>query len=151
MIGGVGVDASPVDDGPGAVDERRVATEKALGHRGSHPDSVVYQLLMGDVNSKRDRQAAGHLLTSLDMMEFAPDGTNFPHHRDAEEEIYILLDGSGEMVAESGMDGREARFPARPGDAYFFRLNCTVGFYNISKQSAAHILAVRSTYPRGDR
>ncbi len=59
----------------------------------SHPDSVVYQLLMGDVNSKRDRLAAGHLLTSLYMMEFAPDGTNFPHHHDAEEEIYILLDG----------------------------------------------------------
>ena len=116
----------------------------------SHPDSVTYQLLMGDVNSKRDRLAAGHLLTSLYVMEFAPDGTNFPHHHDAEEEIYMLLDGNGEMVAGSGMDGLAARFPAKPGDAYFFRLNCTAGFYN-SKQSPAHILAVRSLYPRGDR
>jgi quercetin dioxygenase-like cupin family protein len=49
----------------------------------SHPDSVTYQLLMGDVNSKRDRLAAGHLLTSLYVMEFAPEGTNFPHHHDA--------------------------------------------------------------------
>ena len=116
----------------------------------SHPDSVTYQLMMGDVNSKRDRLAAGHLLTSLYVMEFAPDGTNFPHHHDAEEEIYILLDGNGEMVAGGGMDGLAARFPAKPGDAYFFRLNCTAGFYN-GKQSPAHILAVRSLYPKSDR
>jgi len=113
----------------------------------SHPDSVTYQLLMGDTNSKRDRLAAAHVLTSLFIMEFAPGGTNFPHHHDAEEEIYLLLDGSGEMVAGSGMDGLQARFPAKPGDAYFFRLNCTVGFYN-GKQGPAHILAVRSLYPR---
>jgi mannose-6-phosphate isomerase-like protein (cupin superfamily) len=114
---------------------------------GGHPDSVVYQLMMGDTKSKRDKIAAGRLLTSLYIMEFAPGGTNFPHHHDAEEEIYVLLDGTGEMVAGSGMDGVEGRFPAKPGDAYFFRLNCTVGFYN-AKDGPAHILAVRSIYPR---
>lgn len=114
---------------------------------GGHPDSVVYQLMMGDVTSKRDRLAAAHVLTSLYVMEFAPGGTNFPHHHDAEEEIYVLLDGQGDMVAGSGTNGLEARFPAKPGDAWFFRLNCTVGFYN-SAQGAAHILAVRSLYPR---
>ena len=108
---------------------------------GGHPDSVVYQLMMGDTASKRDRIAAGHLLTSLYVMEFAPGGTNFPHHHDAEEEIYVLLDGTGQMVAGDG------RFPAKPGDAYFFRLNATVGFYN-AKSTQAHILAVRSRYPR---
>lgn len=117
---------------------------------GGHPDSVVYQLMMGDTNSKRDRIAAGHVLTSLFRMEFQPGGTNFPHHHDAEEEIYVLIDGTGEMVAGSGMDGIEGRFPAKPGDAYFFRLNCTVGFYS-SEQGPAHILAVRSLYPRGRR
>jgi mannose-6-phosphate isomerase-like protein (cupin superfamily) len=111
-----------------------------------HPDSVLYKLMMGGVESKRDRIAAGHLLTSLFLMDFQPGGTNFPHHHDSEEEIYVLLDGSGEMVAGGGMDGIEGRFPAKPGDAYFFRLNCTVGFYNGS-QSVAHILAVRSLYP----
>jgi len=111
-----------------------------------HPDSVVYQLMMGDVNSKRDRIAAGHVLTSLYVMEFKPGGTNFPHHHDAEEETYVLLDGSGEMVAGSGMDGVEGRFPAKPGDAYFFRMNCTVGFYN-GTAGVSHILAVRSRYP----
>jgi mannose-6-phosphate isomerase-like protein (cupin superfamily) len=113
---------------------------------GGHPDSVVYQLMMGATNSTRDKIAAGHVLTSLYVMEFAPGGTNFPHHHDTEEEIYVLLDGTGQMVAGSGMDGVEARFPAKPGDAYFFRLNCTVGFYN-GKEGPAHILAVRSLYP----
>jgi mannose-6-phosphate isomerase-like protein (cupin superfamily) len=112
-----------------------------------HPDSVLYQLLMGDVNSKRDRLAAGHLLTSLYLMEFQPGGTNFPHHHDSEEEIYVLLDGEGQIVAGSGMNGIEGLFPAKTGDAYFFRLNCTVGFYN-SQAGPAHILGVRSLYPR---
>lgn len=115
-----------------------------------HPDSVVYQLMMGDTSSKRDRIAAAHLVTSLFVMEFAPGGTNFPHHHDSEEEIYVLLDGTGDMVAGSGLDGVEGRFPAKPGDAYFFRLNCTVGFYN-SPNGKAHILAVRSIYPRHGR
>ncbi|HEY2015435.1 MAG TPA: cupin domain-containing protein [Bryobacteraceae bacterium] len=113
---------------------------------GSHPDSVVYQLMMGDVTSKRDRIASAHVLTSLYIMEFKPGGTNFPHHHDAEEEIYVLLDGQGDMVAGGGTDGIEARFPSKPGDAWFFRLNCTVGFYN--GPTTAHILAVRSVYPR---
>lgn len=110
-----------------------------------HPDSVLYRLLMGDIHSKRDRIAAGRTLTSLYTMEFQSGGTNFPHHHDTEEEIYVLLDGSGDMVAGSGTNGIEARFPAKPGDAYFFRLNCTVGFYNGSAPS--RILAVRSLYP----
>lgn len=114
---------------------------------GGHPDSVVYQLMMGDVNSTRDRIAAGHLLTSLYVMEFQPGGTNFPHHHENEEEIYVLLDGTGDMVAGSGVNGVEGRYPAKPGDAYFFRLNCTVGFYN-SNRGPAHILAVRSLFPR---
>jgi mannose-6-phosphate isomerase-like protein (cupin superfamily) len=114
---------------------------------GGHPDSVLYQLMIGDVRSKRDRIAAGRVLTSLYVMEFAPGGTNFPHHHDNEEEIYLLLDGTGEMVAGSGMNGIEGRYPAKPGDAYFFRLNCTVGFYN-AKDAGARILAVRSLYPR---
>lgn len=114
---------------------------------GGHPDSVLYQLMMGDTKSKRDRLASAHTMVSLYVMEFAPGGTNFPHHHDSEEEIYVLLDGAGDMVAGSGLDGIEARHASKPGDAYFFRLNCTVGFYN-SKNAPAHILAVRSTYPR---
>lgn len=113
-----------------------------------HPDTVLYQLLMGDTHSKRDRIAAGHMLISLFIMEFQPGGTNFPHHHENAEEIYLVLDGSGDMVAGGGTDGVEGRHAARAGDAYFFRLNCTVGFY-ASQDAApkARILAVRSLYP----
>jgi mannose-6-phosphate isomerase-like protein (cupin superfamily) len=112
-----------------------------------HPDTVLYQLLMGDTHSKRDRIAAGHVLISLFIMEFQPGGTNFPHHHENAEEIYLVLDGSGDMVAGGGMDGIEGRHPARAGDAYFFRLNCTVGFYASQEPPKARILAVRSLYP----
>ena len=113
---------------------------------GGHPPSTLYQLMIGDWKSTRDKLATGHVLTSLFIMEFSEGGTNFPHHHDREEEIYLLLDGEGDMVAGSGMNGVEGRFPSKPGDAYFYRLNTTVGFYNTSKQ-VAHILAVRSLYP----
>ena len=81
-------------------------------------------------------------------MQFEAGGTNFPHHHDQEEEIYLVLDGNGDMVAGGGMDGVEGRHPARAGDAYFFRLNSTVGFYSAKDSPRkARILAVRSLYP----
>ncbi|MCL5746615.1 MAG: cupin domain-containing protein [Acidobacteria bacterium] len=122
---------------------------------GGHPPSTLYQLLMGDTQSKRDRIAAGHVLTSLFTMEFASGGTNFPHHHEREEEIYLVLNGYGDMVAGGGAGGIEGRHPAKAGDAYFFRLNCTVGFYSGNKpdEEKARILAVRSLFPfpRGGR
>jgi mannose-6-phosphate isomerase-like protein (cupin superfamily) len=111
-----------------------------------HPSSARFRLLMGDVDSKRDRLAAGHVLTSLFLMEIAPDGTNFPHHHEREEEIYLVLSGHGVMVAGGGMDGIAGPHPAKAGDAYFFRLNCTVGYYS-ARNVASRILAVRSWYP----
>jgi mannose-6-phosphate isomerase-like protein (cupin superfamily) len=114
-----------------------------------HPPSVLYQLLMGDTQSTRDKIAAGQTLTSLFIMEFAPGGTNFPHHHETEEEIYLVLEGHGEMVAGGGINSIEGRHPAKAGDAYFFRLNCTVGFYNTNELGAkTRILAVRSLFPR---
>jgi mannose-6-phosphate isomerase-like protein (cupin superfamily) len=111
-----------------------------------HPSSTLYRLLLGDIESKRDRIAAGRAVTSLFLMEIAPTGTNFPHHHEREEEIYLVLDGRGDMVAGGGMDGIEGRRPAAAGDAYFFRLNCTVGFYS-APGVKSRILAVRSWYP----
>lgn len=120
---------------------------------GNHPPSTLYRLLMGDTKSTRDKVAAGHVMKSLFIMEFTPGGTNFPHHHEREEEIYLLLDGEGEMVAGSGTNGIEGRYPAKPGDAYFYRVNATVGFYNSSAVSTkpARILAVRSTFPFGGK
>jgi hypothetical protein len=46
------------------------------------------------------------------------------------------------------MDGVEGLHPAKAGDAYYFRQNCTVGFYNRNTPNAkAHILAVRAFVP----
>src|SRR5690242_6768740 len=113
-----------------------------------HPSSVLYKLLVGPREAKRDAIDEAYVVTSLFLMDFAPGGTNFPHHHEAAEEIYLVLDGNGEMAAGSGMDGIEGRFPAKAGDAYYFRPNCTVGFYNQNKAGVkAHILAVRSRIP----
>jgi mannose-6-phosphate isomerase-like protein (cupin superfamily) len=116
---------------------------------GGHPSSVLYKLLIGPRNGKRDALDEGYVVTSFFWMNFAPGGTNFPHHHETAEEIYLVVGGNGEMAAGSGMDGIEGRFPAKAGDAYYFRPNCTVGFYNQNKPGAkAHILAVRSRIPQ---
>ena len=113
-----------------------------------HPNSVLYKLLVGPRTGKRDAIDEAYVVTSLFWMDFASGGTNFPHHHETAEEIYLVLDGQGEMVAGSGNDGVEGRFPAQAGDVYYFRPNCTVGFYNADKPGAkAHILAVRSRIP----
>ena len=112
-----------------------------------HPASTQYLLLFGDGKSDRDRFDSGIVVTSLFIMDFAPGGTNFPHHHEMQEEIYLVLDGHGDMVAGGGENGVEGRHPAGPGDAYFFRLNCTVGFYNQKNGPKAHVIAVRSWYP----
>jgi mannose-6-phosphate isomerase-like protein (cupin superfamily) len=110
-----------------------------------HPTSVLYKLLVGPRKEKRDAIDEAYVVTSFFLMDFAPGGTNFPHHHQTAEEIYLVVDGEGEMVAGSGMDGVEGRYPAKAGDAYYFRPNCTVGFYNQNKPGAkVHILAVRS-------
>jgi mannose-6-phosphate isomerase-like protein (cupin superfamily) len=118
-----------------------------------HPTSVLYKLLAGPRTGKRDAIDQAYVVTSFFWMNFAPGGTNFPHHHEFAEEIYLVLDGQGEMVAGSGMDGVEGRYPAKAGDAYYFRPNCTVGFYNQNSHNddtpgaKAHILAVRSRIP----
>ena len=61
-------------------------------------------------------------------MDFAPGGTNWPHRHQAAEEIYLIRDGQGEIVAGGGTGGVEGRYAAKAGDAYYFRPNCPVGF-----------------------
>jgi mannose-6-phosphate isomerase-like protein (cupin superfamily) len=134
---------------PKIVNLESVKEETVSGH----PSSVLYKLLAGSHSATRDAIDEAYVLTSFFSMDFAPGGTNFPHDHEAAEEIYLVIDGEGEMVAGSGMDGVEGRFPAKAGDAYYFRPNCTVGFYNQNKAGAkAHILAVRSkiTLPKDD-
>jgi mannose-6-phosphate isomerase-like protein (cupin superfamily) len=113
-----------------------------------HPASVQYKLLIGPRAAARDRINATYTVADLFLMDFAPGGTNFPHHHETAEEIYLVLDGEGQMAAGGGMNGIEGLHPAKAGDAYYFRQNCTVGFYNQNKAGAqAHILAVRAFVP----
>jgi mannose-6-phosphate isomerase-like protein (cupin superfamily) len=115
---------------------------------GGHPKSVLYKLLIGPRTAARDRINAAYTVADFFLMDFAPNGTNFPHHHERAEEIYLVLDGDGQMAAGGGMDGVEGLHSAKPGDAYYFRPNCTVGFYNQNKPGAkAHILAVRAFVP----
>jgi mannose-6-phosphate isomerase-like protein (cupin superfamily) len=113
-----------------------------------HPNSVLYKLLVGLSTGRRDLIDEAYVMDSFFWMDFSPGGTNWPHHHEAAEEIYLVIDGRGEMIAGSGMDGVEGRYPAKAGDAYYFRPNCTVGFYNQNKPGAkAYILAVRARVP----
>lgn len=113
-----------------------------------HPASVQYKLLIGPRTGTRDRINATYTVADFFLMDFAPDGTNWPHHHETAEEVYLVLDGEGQMAAGSGMDGVEGLHPAKAHDAYYFRQNCTVGFYNRNKSNAkAHILAVRAVVP----
>ncbi len=113
-----------------------------------HGPTALFKLLMGTTESRRDKLAAASQMVSLFIMDFAPTGTNIPHHHEMEEEIYYILRGHGDMVAGGGADGNEGRYPAREGDAFFIRLNATVGFYSGS-QGGDHdlVLAVRSRFP----
>jgi mannose-6-phosphate isomerase-like protein (cupin superfamily) len=114
-----------------------------------HGPTSLFKLLMGQTSSTRDVLACAVQMVSLFVMDFAPGGTNIPHHHDTAEEIYYVLRGHGDIVAGGGADGNEGRYPAKEGDAFFYRLNTTVGFYSGSKSGEPHdlILAVRSLYP----
>ena len=74
-----------------------------------HGPSTQFQLLIGTTESKRDKLAAASRMVSLFIMDFAPGGTNIPHHHETEEEIYFILRGAGDMVAGGGLDGNEGR------------------------------------------
>ncbi len=138
------VTLTPPPQQPRIVNLDDVKEEPVQGH----PTSVLYKLMVGPKKATRDAIDDAYVVTSLFWMDFAPGGTNFPHHHETAEEIYLVVDGEGQMVAGSGMDGIEARFPSKQGDVYYFRPNCTVGFYNENKPGAkAHILAVRSLIP----
>ncbi len=115
---------------------------------GQHGPTTLFQLLMGTTESKRDRLAAAYQVNSLFIMDFATWGTNIPHRHEKEEEIYFVLRGSGEMVAGETPDGKEARFPAKEGDAFFFSPNTLIGFYSGTREGEEHarILAVRSKF-----
>ena len=100
---------------------------------------------MGNTSSERDRIAAAYQVNSLFLMDFAAGGTNIPHRHKAEEEIYYILRGNGEIVA-GGTREDENRYEAKEGDAFFFTRDVLIGFYSGTREGEPHarILAVRS-------
>ncbi len=118
---------------------------------GGHGETSHFRLLMGTTQSKRDRLPAAQEMVSLFIMDFDPQGTNNGHSHEAEEEIYYVLRGHGDMIAGDGGTGDEGIHSTKTGEAWFFRLNCTVGYYSrsLADEPPDMILAVRSRYPRG--
>jgi mannose-6-phosphate isomerase-like protein (cupin superfamily) len=119
-----------------------------------HGKTALFRMLLGPHNTPGpgkipNRLQVSQIVEGMYVIEFAPTGTNIPHHHTMEEEIYYVIRGRGDMVAGGGIDGNEGRYPATAGDVYFFRLNTTVGFYGGNKEGEANsaVLAVRSQYP----
>ncbi len=115
----------------------------------SHGPSAQFKLLMGTTASTRDKLSAAYVMTSLFIMDFAPGGTNIPHHHATEEEIYLLLRGSGDMVAGLDANGKEVRHPVTEGATFCFLPGTQVGYYSHAKEGQDHdlVLAVRSSLP----
>ena len=89
---------------------------------------------MGQTTSKRDRLAAASEMTSLFIMDFAAGGTNIPHSHAAEEEIYLLMRGSGEIVVCRTADGQDARHSVKEGAVFLFGPGTRVGYYSGAKE-----------------
>jgi mannose-6-phosphate isomerase-like protein (cupin superfamily) len=116
---------------------------------GQHGPTAQFKLMMGTTSSQRDKLAAAYVMNSLFIMDFAPGGTNIPHNHPAEEEIYFLLRGSGDMVAGLDANGKQVRHHVTQGAAFFFKPGTQVGYYSGAKEGQPHdlMLAVRSRLP----
>ncbi len=125
------------------------SNDVALQVLASHGPTTQFKLLMGQTTSERDKLAAASEMTSLFIMDFAPGGTNIPHSHATEEEIYLLLRGSGDLVAGRTADGQDVRHPVKEGAVFFFGPGTRVGYYSGAKEGQEHdlILAVRSRLP----
>ena len=121
---------------------------------GQHGPTSQFKLMMGTTSSTRDKLPAAYVMNSLFILDFAPGGTNIPHNHPDEEEIYLLLRGSGDMVADKDADGKDIRHPVTEGAVFLFKPGCQVGYYSNAKEGQPHdlILAARSSArPRAPR
>jgi mannose-6-phosphate isomerase-like protein (cupin superfamily) len=115
----------------------------------SHGPTTQFKLLLGTIQSKRDKLAVAQQINSLFLMDFAAGGTNIPHRHAKEEEIYYILHGHGDIVAGTDAAKKEMRHPSKEGDAYYFVHGTLIGFYSGGKEGEDHaqILAVRWPVP----
>jgi hypothetical protein len=63
--------------------------------------------------------------------------------------MYLLLRGSGDMVAGRDAEGKEVRHPATAGAVFFFKPGTQVGYYSNAKEGQPHDIrvAARSNVP----
>lgn len=113
---------------------------------GQHGPTTQFKLLMGLTNSQRDKLPAAYVMDSLFIMDFSPGGTNIPHNHPAEEEVYFVLRGGGDMVAGLDAAGKEVRHAVTQGAAFLFKPGTQVGYYSNAKEGQPPdlILAARS-------
>ena len=132
---------------------RANADDVQLQILGQHGPTSQFKLMMGPTSSQRDKLAAAYVMDSLFIMDFAPGGTNIPHNHPGEEEIYLLLRGSGDMVAGLDAEGKEVRHAVTEGAAFLFKPGTQVGYYSHAKEGQPHdlMLAVRSRVAGGNR
>lgn len=125
------------------------AADVQLQVLASHGPTTQFKLLVGQTTSQRDKLSSASEMTSLFIMDFAAGGTNIPHSHATEEEIYLVLRGSGEIVAGRNAEGQDARHPVKEGAVFFYGPGTRVGFYSAAKEGQPHdlILAVRSRLP----
>jgi mannose-6-phosphate isomerase-like protein (cupin superfamily) len=116
---------------------------------GQHGPTSQFKLMMGPTSSKREKLAAAYVMDSLFILDFEAAGTNIPHNHPAEEEIYLVVRGAGDMVAGLDAAGKEVRYPVAAGAVFFFKPGTQVGYYSNSKEGQPHdlILAARSRVP----
>jgi mannose-6-phosphate isomerase-like protein (cupin superfamily) len=141
---------------PSPIKELRMANAEDVPFQEmpGHGKTSLFRMLLGPHDTPGpgkipNRLQVAQVVEGMYIIEFAPTGTNIPHHHPMEEEIYYLIRGHGDMVAGGGIDGNEGRYHAVAGDVYFFRLNTTVGFYGGNKEGEPNsaVLAIRSRYP----
>jgi hypothetical protein len=114
----------------------------------SRGPTTQFKLPMGTTESKRDKLAAASQMVSLFPMDFAPGGTNIPHHHDKKRfttfcgAVETWWRAAARTATKVAIRRTRAMHP-------FIRLNATVGFYSGAKAGGEHglILAVRSRYP----
>ena len=105
------------------VEEARVGAPELPATAGDRPTTIVNLADVEPVTAHRGRvartrrnlgRAAGSRDTGLQHVEVAPGGESAPAHcHSLEEEIFVVLDGSGALVLEGGAESGET--PVRPG------------------------------------
>ena len=80
-----------------------------------HPNSVLYKLLAGLRTGKRDLIDEAYVMDSFFWMDFSPGGTNWPHHHEAAEEIYLVSMARAKWLPAAEWMASKAVMPPRRG------------------------------------